>query len=150
MKAKLILALTAIFLFTGCYGNFTLVRKLYTWNGELGDKVVNTAVMWGMHFLQIYLVAGFLDVIFFNVVDFWTGSDPLSMNAGDKEEQIIQTKDGLFRLTVTQNRIDIVEIERHCETPKGSLTFNPDDKSFWKIFKNYLSEFHNCFFSISR
>lgn len=40
-RTVIILSMLSIFLMVsmfGCYGNFTLTRKLYEWNGSLGDK----------------------------------------------------------------------------------------------------------------
>ncbi len=38
---------------TGCYGSFTLTKKLYTWNGNLGEPAVNTLVMWPLIIFQV-------------------------------------------------------------------------------------------------
>ena len=56
--------------FTGCYGNFALTKKLYNWNGQVGDKWVNSAVMWVLMIVPVYEVAGFIDFAILNLIQF--------------------------------------------------------------------------------
>ena len=53
---------------TGCYGKFKLTQKLYKWNGQIGDKWVNTIVMWILFILPIYEIAGCVDFAILNVI----------------------------------------------------------------------------------
>ena len=57
----------------GCYGSFSLVTKAYKWNGTLGDKWVNEAAFLALNIIPVYSVASFIDIIFLNSGEFWTG-----------------------------------------------------------------------------
>ncbi len=65
----------------GCYGPFLLTRKLHAWNGTLGDKWINEMGFLVMAWLPIYSIATLADAIVFNSMEFWTGRNPLTVNA---------------------------------------------------------------------
>jgi hypothetical protein len=75
-------------LLAGCYGPFHLTRRLWTWNGQVGDKWVNEVVFLVMSILPIYYVAGAADTLIFNSIEFWTGDNPMA--AGPKTVTVAQ------------------------------------------------------------
>ncbi len=96
---------------TGCFGKFALTRKLYSWNDELGNKFVKTIVFWAFNIIPVYGVFGLADMWVLNVIEFWTGSNPI---ADGKVKQlpdgsIEMERDGLaMRLVPTgDNRFDL-------------------------------------------
>lgn len=122
------LALAAVLL-QGCYGNFNLTRKLYNWNGTVGDKYINSLVMWVMVILPIYGLAGFADFAIFNLIEFWTGSNPITMKPGEKEIRFVE-KDGVrYMLTATPNRLDIARAEGDARA--SSLVFDPASRAWF-------------------
>lgn len=74
---NLALGLTLVF-GAGCYGQFALTKKVHAWNGKVTDnKFVHSLLFWGMIIVPVYEVATFVDAVFFNVVEFWTGANLL-------------------------------------------------------------------------
>jgi hypothetical protein len=68
----------------GCYGQFALTRKLYTWNGQAtGSKVGNSALMWGLMIIPVYPVAAAADFLIFNTIEFYGGSNPMAKELAD-------------------------------------------------------------------
>ncbi len=63
---------------SGCYGKFLLTRKLYEWNGSFGDKWLRTIVFWVFVILPVYGIVTFVDAVALNLVEFWTGSNPMA------------------------------------------------------------------------
>jgi hypothetical protein len=59
----------------GCFGKFQLTRKLYDINQSIDEKYVRSAATW--LFVIPYAVTGLLDFIVFNVIEFWTGENPV-------------------------------------------------------------------------
>lgn len=114
----------------GCYGNFTLTRKLYTWNGSLGDKFLVSAVAWVMVIVPIYGFAGFIDFVFLNTVEFWTGKNPMAMKAGEKEIQVVEMNGEQYEITATKNRFDIIKLS-NPKAPSVSLIYDEADKSWY-------------------
>ena len=50
-------------LLSGCYGPFYLTRKVYHWNGQVGDKWVNEAVFLLLSWAPVYGFATLFDAI---------------------------------------------------------------------------------------
>jgi len=111
---KLILLIVLVSLLTlsmtGCFGNFSLTKKLYQFNGSLGNNFVNTIVMWAMYIVPVYGIAIFVDAVILNLIEFWTGSNPLAMAEGQIERQYYSHNDMEYELVATKNRIDVIGI----------------------------------------
>jgi hypothetical protein len=119
-----------------CFGEFQLVRKVYTWNSELMDKdtlmgrFVNNLVFIALNVIPVYGIAGAVDFWILNLVEFWTGSNPLAMAEGEIEQQRI-FKDGReFMITATKNQFHIQEIG----VAENEMTLNFDsDALAWDV-----------------
>lgn len=125
------------FIQTGCFGEFALTRKVYDWNkGIAGEdmvgKLVKTLVFYGLCIIPVYEVAGAIDIIVLNLIEFWTGSNPLAMKAGETEKQTI-LKDGItYEITATQNRFDLTVLDGEKAGISESVVFNPQEKT-WSL-----------------
>jgi hypothetical protein len=60
----------------GCYGKFQLTRNLYEINKSVEDKYLRSAVTW--LFVIPYGITGFLDFAIFNLIEFWSGENPVA------------------------------------------------------------------------
>lgn len=70
------LALAAL-LIGGCYGPFNLTRRVYQWNGEVGDKWEKEIVFLLLTWVPVYSLTVLADAIVFNSMEFWTGNNPV-------------------------------------------------------------------------
>ncbi|MDD5761637.1 MAG: DUF3332 family protein [bacterium] len=61
----------------GCFGKFQLTRKVYDINQSIDEKYVRSATTWIFAIVQVYTVAALADLIVFNVIEFWTGENPV-------------------------------------------------------------------------
>jgi hypothetical protein len=123
-KLVAILVLVAVtFSMVGCYGSFTLTKKVYQFNGQLGNKWVNSIAMYLGGF--VYEGAAFIDVCLLNVIEFWTGANPLAMNDGQMEKQIIARDGKKFEVTVTQNRLNVRQLDGDKAGQSVALVFSP-------------------------
>jgi hypothetical protein len=59
----------------GCYGKFQLTRSLYEVNKSVEDKYLRSVVTW--IFIIPYAITGFLDFVIFNLIEFWSGQNPV-------------------------------------------------------------------------
>lgn len=97
---------------SGCYGPFKLTKSIYDWNGEVSDNgIVRSLLFVGMVVIPVYGFSLFIDAIFLNSIEFWTGSNPVSLAPGEVEEQIVETHEGVFKLTATTNQLEIRQLE---------------------------------------
>lgn len=96
-------ALTALTLVsqTGCFGKFALVRAVYGINDGVGNKVLKSLVTWVFVIVPVYAVAGFLDFVIFNTIEFYSGSNPVGSGPvtrtyahGGDELHVTYTKEG--------------------------------------------------------
>lgn len=88
--------------FANCFGKFALTRKAYSLNEGIGGKdlvgkFIRTLLMW-VYFI-IPILAGlvfFLDIVIFNLIEFWTDANPIGLNEYNKDGQYVKTfqKDG--------------------------------------------------------
>lgn len=63
---------------SSCFGQFALTRKLYSWNGGFENKFLQTLLMWVLMILPAYWIAGIVDLLVFNLIEFWTDKNPLA------------------------------------------------------------------------
>lgn len=74
----LMLVATMAVMSVGCYGSFNLTKKVYNWNGSLGNKWVVELVFLACYVVPVYSIAGFIDVVILNTIEFWTGNNPMA------------------------------------------------------------------------
>jgi hypothetical protein len=81
-----------------CFGKFALSRKLYGFNETIGDNfvedpkyrgVIHTIAMFC--FIIPYEITGVLDLLFFNIYEYWKGENLLGLNEFDKEGNLTKT-----------------------------------------------------------
>ena len=126
-KLFLALALTGVMISqTGCFGEFGLTRKVYDFNQGVGGKFVNQIVFWAMCVIPVYEVAGMLDVIIFNTIEFWTGSNPVAMAPGETEVQYATVDGHQFRMTAQQNYFSVEELTANGYEMRNEFRFNKD------------------------
>jgi hypothetical protein len=124
-SSRLVAALFAAVLslhVSGCFGSFALTRNIYGLNERISDnKFVRWLVFLGFSIIPVYEVGALVDVLVFNSLEFWTGSNPLA-NAGTKEEGTRVVKlsptDTLRLSRDEQHGVMRVELERAGEAPQ--------------------------------
>jgi hypothetical protein len=128
--------LAIVFLFatltqTGCIGSFGLTNNLYEWNKGLGGKVAQEAVFLVFVIIPVYGVTLLIDAVILNSIEFWSGNNPMSMNADDKEVQIVNV-DGLnFEITATQNKFQVVQLDGDKAGQSYDLVYQPEELSWY-------------------
>jgi hypothetical protein len=116
-----------------CYGNFTLTRKLYEWNGSLGDKYINNIVFWILFFIPAYEFTVIADFFVLNTIEFWTGTNPMSMNEGQEVIKYAQTDDASFKITITKNNIAIDELTGKNAGQSVLLSFDEESQAWYLV-----------------
>ena len=114
---------------TGCFGSFSLTHKVYDFNADVGDKFVNTVVFWAFCIIPVYEVSGILDVFLLNLIEFWSGSNPVSMNEGETEIQIVRSGDKVYEITATKNKFHIEQTSGPQEGEWADLVYSPEDQA---------------------
>jgi hypothetical protein len=109
----------------GCFGKFQLTRKLYEINQSIDEKYVRSAVTW--IFVIPYAVTGLLDFVLFNVIEFWTGENPV---AGAKVTKVYAQGNGKTILALSRDgSATVAVIERYeGETLVSTLRVRDDGR----------------------
>jgi hypothetical protein len=67
-----------LFSVSGCYGQFALTKKLYTWNGgATHNKFANSAIMDALIIIPVYPICTLVDVLVLNTIEVFSGSNPM-------------------------------------------------------------------------
>jgi len=104
---------------------------------ELSDsKFVNNLVFWALNIVPVYGLFFLGDAIIFNVIEFWSGSNPIAMNEGDMETQIVERDGNKYQMIATKNRMQISVIEGVDQGQKVDLVYKPSEKSWNAVKQN--------------
>ena len=92
---------------SGCFGSFGMTRKVYGFNKQVSsDKWVREIVFLVLVIVPIYGLATLADGLIFNLIEFWTGRNPVLAEDGDS--QTIRTAEGSATLTrISANALDV-------------------------------------------
>ena len=125
---------------TGCFGSFTLVKKVYEFNqGASSDKIVQTLLFYALNIVPVYGVASVVDIFVLNLIEFWTGSNPIAMSEGATEEQLLTIKGETFKVTATKNKLTFEKLEEGVLVDMGAAIFSDDNQS-WSFQKDDLTQ----------
>jgi len=98
---------------SACFGSFNLTRKTYNFNRSVSaDKWVRWLVFVAMS--PIYPMAGVVDMLFANCVEFWSGSNPI--NARLEPQTVVGPNGEVASLIPIENGARIVITE-----PSGAV-----------------------------
>lgn len=68
----------------GCIGRFELTRKVYQFNREVDpNKWIQWLAFLVLNVIPVYGFAVMIDAVFANSVEFWTGENPVTADAGN-------------------------------------------------------------------
>ncbi len=131
-KTAFVLALGSLTITqTGCFGEFALVRKVYNWNQDIGGKFVNTLVFYALNIIPVYGIASLVDFVILNLIEFWSGSNPVSMKEGDYEMQLT-TIDGVdYKIEANKDTFTTTQLSGEKAGEVRVMKFDRTNKT-WK------------------
>ena len=113
MKKVLVCGLlSSTILFTSCIGSFSAFNGLREWNESVTDsKFGNELIFLALWIVPVYGVATLADLIVFNAIEFWDGTNPIAMNEDDSETKIVTSKGNTYKIVATKNNfhVDIID-----------------------------------------
>jgi hypothetical protein len=112
----------------GCFGKFQLTRKLYDINQSIDEKYVRSAATW--LFVIPYAVTGLLDFVVFNVIEFWTGENPV---ASAPVTKVYAQGNGKTVLTLSRDGSETVAVIERYEGERLVSTLRVRDDGRGKI-----------------
>lgn len=95
---------------SGCFGSFALTRKAYEWHdGVSNNKFVKSLLLW-IPMALAYGITATLDAVIFNLIEFWGGSNPISMNEGEHEMQLATINGVEYRIEATKDTFTTTQL----------------------------------------
>lgn len=119
----------AVVISAGCFGKFQLTRSLYEVNKSVEDKYLRSVVTWVL--IIPYGIAGFLDFAVFNLIEFWSGENPVATGpqtrvyekGNDRAVMTIEREGGATVATIRTYRAgDLVSTARIRDDGSGPVT----------------------------
>lgn len=128
---------------TSCFGSFSLTKKAYEFvdgigGDDLPGRFVRTLVMYAGYIVPVWGIAMFVDVVILNLIEFWTGSNPVAMKAGEVETQYVALNGKDYKITATQNEFRVDEFAADEIVETTYLRYCEDDRS-WTHVQNGVS-----------
>lgn len=136
-KLIMCVCLSGTIMFNSCLGSFSAFNNLRDWNDGLTDsKFLDNLVFWVFNIIPVYGLFFVGDVIIFNVIEFWSGSNPIAMQEGEMEKQILEKDGNIFEMIATKNRIQLTVIDGKDKGQKLDLIYKPHEKSWNAVKQN--------------
>ena len=125
---------------TGCFGGFELTKKVWEFNDNtFENKFLKTLFFYVLNIVPVYGIAGFLDVVIFNLIEFWSGSNPIAMEEGQIEEQYAKIKGEDYKITATKNKLSFQKVNGNDLVDMGEMVFCEEDLK-WSFVKDGVSQ----------
>lgn len=125
-----LIALTVLVCMLGltaaCFGQFPLTRLVYDVNKDIGDSaLIQTIVFWVFIILPVYGLAQLGDAVIFNLIEFWTGEQPLQVTSADDavglQTAMALSEDGrTLTMTVTEDG-EVTSVIESTEVSPGTF-----------------------------
>ena len=130
-KSVLAVVLAVSLMSSSCLGSFAAFNNLKDWNMQVSDsKFVNNLVFWGLNIIPVYGLFFIGDTLIFNVIEFWSGSNPIAMDDGETEVQLVEFEGNTYELKATKNRMAVHVLEGPKAGNKIEMFYRPDEKSW--------------------
>ena len=118
-----VLLLSSSLLCSSCIGSFKLWNNLKEWNDGLGNKYVNELIFIALNVIPVYWVAGVADLVVFNSIEFWTGSNPVASN----EIKEVKGENGNYLVATNENGYTITNKE---DNQSLDLVYNQENRTW--------------------
>ena len=117
----------------GCIGSFTLTKKLYSWNERAtNDRYVNSAILWVLAWIPVYEVTLFVDFVFLNTVEFWSGKNPMAFTGPQKLEKVVTSNGKTFKVTMGNNAMTIDRLDGSAVVRELALRYDAATSSIYR------------------
>jgi hypothetical protein len=120
-----LLCLALVLPLPGCFGQFVLTKTLYGINAEVQEPYLRSAVAWA--FLVPYAFTSVLDFTVFNVIEFWSGRNPMAVRTaalpggGSASVTLLRDGDGATALLDRYEGGKLVETAAIRDDGRGTL-----------------------------
>jgi hypothetical protein len=79
--------------FASCIGPFNATSRVHTWNREIGNRWAGEGVFLVLRALPIYAICTVGDLLIFNSIEFWGGTNPIDPPARERVKALWDADD---------------------------------------------------------
>ena len=120
---------------SGCFGSFALISKAHGFvdgigGDDLGGRFIRTLIMYAGGTFQVWSACILVDVAILNLIEFWTGSNPLAMQEGEMEQQYVMYEGEQYLITATKNQFKFEKLSGETVLEESLVQFCEDDQSW--------------------
>ncbi len=139
-RSALIGLAAAAMVSTGCFGSFQATRNVWSWNKSIGggNKWAQELVFLIIGpILPVYGIAGLLDTVILNSIEFWTGTNPMTASLkvtehdGTKVAESFKTDESGRTQVVEVSNASGVQSTTTCAA-RPSSRYSPSRASGWR------------------
>ncbi len=131
------IGLTASILLTSCLGSFQFTNSALDWNkNATNNKFTNNLLFFGLTLTQFYTVTLIVDAVFLNLLEYWNGDSPLSMEEGEIQQQKIKKDGKIYQITASKNKFELLVLKGENKGEKLDLQYTESDQSWNAIMEN--------------
>ena len=116
---------------TGCFGSFQLTRNFYQWHDSTFDNKFVKTLLYYIPFSFVYMATVFVDFVALNLIEFWSGSNPISMNEGDYEMEHHNYAGVDYKVEATKNQFKITQVSGDEIGKVSIVRFDADTKTWF-------------------
>ena len=120
---KIITSVSVAALLTGCLGQNALFDTVQDWNADAtNNKFVNQGISFAFWWIPVYGLSLLGDIIIFNSIEFWTGTNPISKEGAKvagttetvtdglgNEAELTYNADGSISVIATHERYTLIK-----------------------------------------
>jgi hypothetical protein len=110
-RIRLVALCASVSVLSGCFGSFLLVRNLYEFNADVENEYLRSLLFWGLIIIPVYEFAALGDAVVLNVIEFWTGENPLESIGAPEDVQVLRASRDVLRLKRLSPAGTVEEIE---------------------------------------
>jgi hypothetical protein len=86
--------------------------------------------------IPVYEIAGFLDIVFCNLLEFWTGRNPVVMNEGEKDTRQMAINGTNYRVTAERNKFTVEKEHKNRYELSAVYVYKTGDSSWYRVEGN--------------
>ncbi|MEX1132235.1 MAG: DUF3332 family protein [Flavobacteriales bacterium] len=124
---------------TGCFGTFALTRKAYEFHDGLTDSKFLKSLLFWIPGGLVYMATAFVDTVILNLIEFWSGTNPLSMLEGEHEMQLATLKGVDYRIEATKDTFTTTQLGGDQAGEVRVMKFDRTDMT-WKYSDSKVCE----------
>ncbi len=115
---------------TGCFGSFQLTRNFYQWHDSTIENKFLKSLLFYIPFGFVYMITTTVDFLILNLIEFWSGNNPVAMEEGDYEVEYHTYAGVNYKMEATKNQFRVTQLDGEEKGKVTIIRFDTDTQSW--------------------